>query len=142
MDERATSENGPSLNCLLKFPLLRGRLTIRDSGVFLETPFMIYGLKKVERKTWLMSLVEALDVLEHGADKRLSKSGTKRRLKGIGGVCRIAFAFDPERKVLLLVAGDKSGIGEQRFYQQLIRKADHRFDLLLDQLKSERRTRR
>ena len=58
-----------------------------------------------------------------------------------GGVWRIAFAFDPERKAILLVAGDKSGIGEQRFYQQLIRKADHRFDLHLERLKDERRTR-
>ena len=31
--------------------------------------------------------------------------------------------------------------GEQRFYQQLIRKADHRFDLHLELLKAERRTR-
>lgn len=58
-----------------------------------------------------------------------------------GGVWRIAFAFDPERKAILLVAGDKSGVREQRFYQQLIRKADHRFDLHLDKLKAERRTR-
>ena len=58
-----------------------------------------------------------------------------------GGVWRVAFAFDPERKAIRLVAGDKSGVGEQRFYQQLIRKADHRFDLHLDRLKAERRTR-
>ena len=58
-----------------------------------------------------------------------------------GGVWRVAFAFDPERKAILLVAGDKSGVGEQRFYQQLIRKADHRFDLHLELLKAERRTR-
>ena len=57
-----------------------------------------------------------------------------------GGVWRVAFAFDPERKAILLVAGDKSGVGEQRFYQQLIGKADHRFDLHLDRLKAERRT--
>lgn len=59
-----------------------------------------------------------------------------------GGVWRIAFAFDPVRKAILLVAGDKSGVGEQRFYQQLIKKADHRFDLHLDWLKADRRTRR
>ena len=59
----------------------------------------------------------------------------------LGGVWRVAFAFDPERKAILLVAGDKSGVGEQRFYQQLIRKADNRFDLHLDKLKAERRTR-
>ena len=59
-----------------------------------------------------------------------------------GGVWRIAFAFDPERKAILLVAGNKSGVREQRFYKQLIRKADHRFDQHLDWLNANRRTRR
>jgi hypothetical protein len=29
----------------------------------------------------------------------------------------VAFAFDTKRKAILLVAGDKSGVGEKRFYQ-------------------------
>ena len=58
-----------------------------------------------------------------------------------GGVWRVAFAFDPERKAILLVAGDKSGIGERRFYRQLIQKADQRFDTHLDRLNQERRSR-
>jgi len=44
------------------------------------------------------------------------------------GVWRIAFAFDPNRKAILLVAGDKSGGSEKRFYRQLIEMADRRFD--------------
>lgn len=44
------------------------------------------------------------------------------------GVWRIAFAFDPERKAILLTAGDKAGINEKRFYKRLIAKADERFD--------------
>lgn len=44
------------------------------------------------------------------------------------GVWRIAFAFDPARKAILLAAGDKSGGSEKRFYKQLIAKADRRFD--------------
>lgn len=44
------------------------------------------------------------------------------------GVWRIAFAFDPSRKAILLVAGDKAGVKEKRFYRQLIAKADMRFD--------------
>src|SRR5262245_62775330 len=40
------------------------------------------------------------------------------------GVWRVAFAFDPKRKAILLVAGDKSGGSEKRFYKQLIAKAD------------------
>lgn len=48
------------------------------------------------------------------------------RFNADGGVWRVAFAFDPERKAVLLVAGDKSGIPQKRFYRELIRKADAR----------------
>jgi hypothetical protein len=54
------------------------------------------------------------------------------------GVWRVAFAFDPKRKAILLVAGDKSGGSEKRFYRQLIAKADERFDGHLSRLKKER----
>jgi hypothetical protein len=37
---------------------------------------------------------------------------------------RIAFAFDPNRQAVVLVAGDKRGVNEKRFYKQLIAKAD------------------
>jgi len=43
------------------------------------------------------------------------------RFKAEGGVWRIAFAFDPEQKAILLVGGDKSGGSEKRFYRQLIK---------------------
>ena len=46
------------------------------------------------------------------------------RFTAHGGVWRIAFAFDPERKVVLLVAADKFGVGERRLYRRLIGKAD------------------
>lgn len=44
------------------------------------------------------------------------------------GVWRIAFAFDPSRCAVLLVAGDKAGISERRFYRSLIDRADARFE--------------
>ena len=50
------------------------------------------------------------------------------RCNARGGVWRIAFAFDPDRKAILLAAGDKSGGSEQRFYRRLIARADERFD--------------
>ena len=43
------------------------------------------------------------------------------------GVWRVAFAFDPSRCAVLLVAGDKAGVSQGRFYQRLIRQADERF---------------
>lgn len=50
-----------------------------------------------------------------------------------------AFAFDPRRRAILLVCGDKSGGSEKRFYRQLIRKADDRFDDHLARLRKKRR---
>lgn len=50
------------------------------------------------------------------------------RFTADAGEWRVAFAFDPDRKAIVLVAGDKSGIPPQRFYRRLIRTADTRFD--------------
>jgi hypothetical protein len=44
------------------------------------------------------------------------------------GCWRVAFAFDAKRRAILLVAGDKSGVSQDKFYRDLIRIADHRFD--------------
>jgi len=44
------------------------------------------------------------------------------------GVWRVAFAFDPERQAILLVAGDKAGANQKQFYRRLIQIADMRFD--------------
>ena len=43
------------------------------------------------------------------------------------GEWRVAFAFDTKREAILLVAGDKSGSSEKRFYRRLVRKADECF---------------
>jgi hypothetical protein len=37
------------------------------------------------------------------------------RFSAAGGEWRVAFAFDPKRKAILLVAGDKSGVSEGGF---------------------------
>lgn len=44
------------------------------------------------------------------------------------GVWRVAFAFDSERAAVLLVAADKAGVKERRFYRRLIKTADDRLD--------------
>src|SRR5271169_958061 len=61
------------------------------------------------------------------------------RFSAADGEWRVAFAFDPRRKAILLVAGDKSGGSEKRFYRGLIGKADDRFDAHLAWLKKERK---
>jgi hypothetical protein len=50
-----------------------------------------------------------------------------------------AFAFDPNRRAVLLVAGDKSGGSEKRFYRQLVRTADKRFDEHLEHVRKEKK---
>lgn len=37
------------------------------------------------------------------------------RFNADDGVWRVAFAFDPRRRAVLLVAGNKAGVGQQRF---------------------------
>ncbi len=51
------------------------------------------------------------------------------------GVWRVAFAFDPKRQAILLVAGDKSGSNQKSFYKSFIKKADKRFNDWLDKMK-------
>jgi hypothetical protein len=42
-------------------------------------------------------------------------------------VWRVAFAFDPQRQAILLVAGDKGGADQRRFYKRLLAVADKRY---------------
>ncbi|MDY6900838.1 MAG: type II toxin-antitoxin system RelE/ParE family toxin [Cyanobacteriota bacterium] len=56
------------------------------------------------------------------------------RFQAAKGVWRVAFAFDSKRDAILLVAGDKSGGSESRFYKQLIKTADNRFEAHLAQI--------
>jgi len=60
------------------------------------------------------------------------------RFAAADGVWRVAFAFDPRRQAILLVAGDKSGVSEKRFYRNLIAKADERFASHLARLKKRK----
>jgi len=50
---------------------------------------------------------------------------------------RLAFAFDPKRQAILLVAGNKVDTNQQRFYKRLIRIADERFDSHLDEVEGQ-----
>jgi hypothetical protein len=77
--------------------------------------------------------VDTLNDSKHANMKEL-------RFDAAGGVWRVAFAFDPRRRAILLIAGDKSGKGERAFYRRLIATADRRLDAHLDRLK--RRTAR
>ncbi|MGF1624457.1 MAG: type II toxin-antitoxin system RelE/ParE family toxin [Alphaproteobacteria bacterium] len=57
------------------------------------------------------------------------------RFRAADGAWRVAFAFDPARQAVLLVAGDKAGKSEARFYRSLIARADRRLDHHLAELR-------
>lgn len=61
------------------------------------------------------------------------------RFRADGGAWRVAFAFDPERRAILLVAGDKRGQDQRRFYERLISTADRRYDTHLERLRAARK---
>lgn len=59
------------------------------------------------------------------------------RFEAADGEWRVAFAFDPKREAILLVAGDKTGGSEKKFYKGLIEKADSRYAHHLAQIKAD-----
>jgi hypothetical protein len=77
--------------------------------------------------------VDTLKSSDHANMKEL-------RFSAADGVWRVAFAFDPHQRAILLVAGAKQGVSEQRFYRQLIRKVDERFTRHLAQLNERKKT--
>jgi hypothetical protein len=77
-------------------------------------------------------LVDTLKGSKHANMKEL-------RFDADNGVWRVAFAFDPRRHALLLVAGDKSGVSGAEFYRKLIEWADARLDEHLNALKQQRK---
>jgi len=76
--------------------------------------------------------VDTLNASKHANMKEL-------RFDAADGAWRFAFAFDPKRRAVVLVGGDKSGGGEKRFYRQLIAKADERFSKHLIEIRKEER---
>ena len=75
-------------------------------------------------------LVDTLQGSEYSNLKEL-------RFNAADGVWRVAFAFDPLRQAILLVAGDKSGVSQKRFYKQLIKIAESRFSNHLTRLQEQ-----
>jgi hypothetical protein len=75
--------------------------------------------------------VDTLNGSKHANMKEL-------RFDADDGVWRVAFAFDPKRRAVLLVAGDKSDGSEDRFYRQLLRTADKRFDQHIKDVKKKK----
>lgn len=78
--------------------------------------------------------VDTLNGSKHANMKEL-------RFKAHNGseIWRAAFAFDPQRKAYVLVAGDKQGQDEAAFYKALLNTADKRFDAHLKKLAKDKK---
>lgn len=57
----------------------------------------------------------------------------------LDGLWRFAFVFDPGRRAIVLVGGDKVGKNQGRFYRDLIRTADRRFAAHLEGSRRKRK---
>lgn len=98
----------------------------------------------------LIAKVELLKLLgpklgrPHADTLKGSKHANMKELRAetANKVIRVAFAFDPHRAGILLVAGDKSGVSQKRFYKQLIARADELFDAHLATLKAVKKGKR
>jgi hypothetical protein len=71
--------------------------------------------------------VDTLEGSKHANMKEL-------RIKVLKVPWRFAFAFDPERKAIVLCGGAKSGMSQKLFYKRLIVLADRRYDEHLAEL--------
>jgi hypothetical protein len=106
-----------------------------------------FGDQNEDAQVEIIAKVELLKLLgpalgrPHADTLNGSKHANMKELRADTGhqVLRIAFAFDPERIAILLVAGDKSGLSQRRFYKRLIARADELFDAHLARLKAKRR---
>jgi hypothetical protein len=76
-------------------------------------------------------LVDTLKGSKHANMKEL-------RFNADDGVWRAAFAFDPEQNAIVLIAGDKSGVSEARFYRSILETADARYDAHLEDVNKRR----
>jgi len=99
------------------------------------------GQAEVIAKVELLKLLGPKLARPHADTLNGSKHANMKELRAdtADKVLRVAFAFDPERSGILLVAGDKSGVSQKRFYKQLIAKADELFDAHLAKLKAKQK---
>lgn len=81
----------------------------------------------------MMPVIDALEQVGPALGRPLadriegSRHHNMKELRSVGKNLRILFAFDPERKAILLIAGDKTGQWD-RWYQENIPLADELYD--------------
>jgi hypothetical protein len=97
-------------------------------------------LNMSERKA-VAGVIQKLEMLGPGGGRPMIDSVTGSRHSNLKELrptqtIRVFFAFDPRRKAVLLIGGDKAG-ATRRFYRQMIAKADRIYDAHLQRIKEE-----
>lgn len=120
----------------------------RDVGARWEVEFhrefvAEFKTMDLEQRTALAAAARALEMAGPGAGRPLvgtldnprHPNMKELRYQAHGNqVWRVAFAFDPERRAIILVAGEKQGVDEKKFYRVLLQRANLRFDSHLKDL--------
>jgi hypothetical protein len=65
-----------------------------------------------------------------------SRHSNMKELRPLSSNIRVLFAFDPRRKAILLIGGDKTGRWEE-WYEEMIPVADQLYDVHLEELEQE-----
>jgi hypothetical protein len=99
------------------------------------------GQVEVIAKVNLLKVLGPMLGRPHADTLNGSKHANMKELRAATGesVLRVAYAFGPDRQGILLIGGNKSGVGQKRFYKQLIARADALFDAHLTALKAKRK---
>jgi hypothetical protein len=99
------------------------------------------GQAEVIAKVELLKLLGPRLGRPHADTLNASKHSNMKELRADtqDQVLRIAFAFDPSPSAILLLGGNKSGVGQKRFYKQLIVRADALYDLHLTRLAARKK---
>lgn len=113
-------------------------------------PSFVVEFRKMETTVQDAILTHAVALRERGPEMGRPRVDTlngsrhanmkELRFRAALDVWRVAFAFDPQQLGILLVAGNKRGQNQRRFYQRLIKFPDERYDAHLDRLRETRST--
>jgi hypothetical protein len=89
----------------------------------------------VDRKVKMLQLLGIALPFPHSSDIKDAKYPF-RELRVNSPPIRVMYAFDPERKAVLLIGGDKTG--DDRFYQRIVPLAERLWEEYLAGLKEKR----
>jgi hypothetical protein len=95
-------------------------------------------MEDVEAAVELLEQFGPILPFPHSSDVKSSRHGQMRelRIQHEGRPYRVLYAFDPRRCAVLLIGGEKTGLGD-RWYERYVPIADQLYDTYLDEIRKE-----